>query len=88
MRNMNSSLPVAAPAATVSDSESAEALLACPFCGSNQTVSMEVDIGRWAVLCSWCDALGPHSRSRQLAVARWNSPIERGVRDSSTGERP
>lgn len=64
--------PYPLPAATPKDVETTEALT-CPFCGTHQAIAMEVDVGQWAVWCSWCNAFGPHSRNRQLAIARWNT---------------
>lgn len=49
----------------------------CPFCNSDAVRCMEIDQGVWTVCCSWCGTMGPQSRSLQLAVARWNAPLER-----------
>ena len=57
--------------------ESSETVMSCLFCGSDKATGMEIDIGTWAVCCCWCGTIGPHSTSIQIAIARWNSPIER-----------
>jgi len=46
---------------------------ACPFCSSGHQHIYEVDAGVWAVYCSHCKAVGPHTSSRQAAIARWGS---------------
>jgi len=46
---------------------------ACPFCSSGHQHIYEVDAGVWAVYCSQCQAVGPHTSSRQAAIARWGS---------------
>lgn len=72
------------PQATPSEGEISEAALSCPFCGSDQATALETDVNRWAVYCSWCNAFGPHSRDRQLAVARWNAVgLESGSKDEA-----
>jgi hypothetical protein len=43
----------------------------CPFCSSEGQQIYEVDAGVWAVYCAQCEAVGPHTSSRQDAIARW-----------------
>lgn len=50
-------------------------VMSCVFCGSDKASGMEVDNGIWAVCCCWCGTIGPHAKSIQLAVARWNAPL-------------
>jgi hypothetical protein len=51
------------------------ALEACPFCSSGHQHIYEVDAGVWAVYCVQCEAVGPHTSSRQDAIARWGSRL-------------
>jgi transcription initiation factor TFIIIB Brf1 subunit/transcription initiation factor TFIIB len=48
---------------------------ACPFCqtDSTKTDELELDLGRWAVVCSSCGAIGPLTSSKVGAVWRWNA---------------
>lgn len=63
-----------------------EAVLPCPFCGNDRATGIEIDQGKWAVCCSWCGTIGPHSRCVRMAVARWNSPLDSG-RQNKPGVR-
>lgn len=65
------------PAVQAVVAQPAETVMPCPFCGSDKATGMEIDMGAWAVCCSWCGTIGPRSRGMRLAVARWNSPLER-----------
>ena len=50
------------------------AAAACPFCRSRKQHVYEVDVSVWAVYCTQCHAIGPHTASMQDAIARWASP--------------
>jgi hypothetical protein len=47
---------------------------ACPFCHSSptQTEELELDFGRWAVVCAACGATGPLTASPDAAIVQWN----------------
>jgi hypothetical protein len=53
------------------DQGASMAARACPFCCSGRQQIFEVDAGVWAVYCVQCDAVGPHTSSKQDALARW-----------------
>jgi Lar family restriction alleviation protein len=48
-------------------------LSSCPFCGDANVVVMEVDIQRWSVLCSKCEATGPTVLTKAIAIQAWES---------------
>lgn len=45
-------------------------LSSCPFCGSNQTIS--IVNGSIQVRCNWCGATGPRSHTKAGAALGWN----------------
>lgn len=49
-------------------------LKACPFCGGTEDLKVSYDIedGKPAVRCNWCDAQGPIADSREKAIELWN----------------
>jgi hypothetical protein len=44
----------------------------CPFCASEHTEIVEVDLGKWMVECKTCQTTGPLDKSPELAEIRWN----------------
>ena len=50
----------------------------CPFCDSGPMV-IELDEHVWVVVCSYCEAIGPHPEAEQdyaTAIQRWNQGCE------------
>ena len=50
----------------------------CPFCQSTHTSVFESDVGRWAVSCSTCRAIGPSASSVAKAIERWHAAHRAG----------
>ena len=44
----------------------------CPFCVSESTEAIEIDIGGWVVECHECNTIGLMEKSRELAELLWN----------------
>jgi hypothetical protein len=45
---------------------------ACPFCRANDSEIIEVDLGRFAVACSHCGAIGPTADGVAGALTVWS----------------
>lgn len=47
-------------------------LAACPFCGCSGQWGVQVDEGKFAIICAVCHARGPEAPLSLLAVHAWN----------------
>lgn len=47
------------------------AIYCCPFCGEDQAKVIEIDIGKHAVTCGHCGAIGPAGDTE--AAISWNA---------------
>jgi hypothetical protein len=45
---------------------------ACPFCGSRSLVGLTIVVGLYLVQCTRCGGQGPHRRTPESALLRWN----------------
>jgi hypothetical protein len=45
---------------------------ACPFCRANDSEIIEVDLGRFAVACANCGAIGPTADGIAGALTVWS----------------
>ncbi len=44
----------------------------CIFCNAPDLRIFEIDVGKWAVVCLQCGAIGPHAATPETSVLRWN----------------
>ena len=51
-------------------------LAPCPFCGSTQLSSLELDLNSWSIECMNCQATGPLKVSEEAAVISWERAYE------------
>ena len=62
---------------------SVEAPRPCPFCGAGLKSTELSRVGykntRYFVLCSNCQAQGPHASNGEEAVSRWNTSVKVGT---------
>lgn len=44
-----------------------------PFCASEHTATIEIDIDGWVVECRACKTIGPIDKTKALAEQQWNN---------------
>ena len=53
-------------------------LKGCPFCGTVNNLTIDVEDDYWFVKCEDCSARGPNDWQRQEAINIWNGARENG----------
>jgi len=51
-------------------------IMGCPFCGSIDQRSYEIDRGVWAIYCVNCKMIGPHKTNEIDAKKSWAQRID------------
>ena len=52
-----------------------EPIKPCPFCGNNDPIFDETDLGNYMAIylcCTECGCFGPHEATHELAAELWN----------------